>query len=933
MASRLLKSLLRLGVLGLVALPAGGLPAQSAPGDSAKALLAAATAASAGSTPDGYRAAIKLRAEAAAVFHRLGDRRGEGEALSRIGAAWYQLGEPDSARRYALRAFPLRLQAGDTAGAVRSLAGVLAPSFEALGQADSAIATYHRARALARLTGDPLLESQPTQNLGNLYIALSRADSAFAWLQATIALVRRGGDYRTEGEILNSLAVIHDDLGHADSALAYAGQAWRIGREQHSDTLIAAALQNLGVLFNHRGQADSALSYYRLAYDATTRAADPLGQRQVLLDIGNTLDQLGQADSATAYYREAIRRSRDVNDRRTEARALGNLGIVLTKHRQLDSAAAAYRRVLELHRALENRRGEGIALVNIAKVYAEQGHADSSLDAARKAYAIATEIEYPALESAALNAIGYVFQLRHELDSAAAYLHRDLELSRKIGDLPGEGTSLLMLGLVFQSQRNLASAVAYFDSAAAIKRQVALSAGGDFNRTTFGEKEFELYDAWTGAWLDRAAEIGAARAAIGALAASERGRAQALLDMMNRAADSGAVGKDLVAWGEELVRGATRNGTSILVYHLSPDTLTAWTASAGSGLQVHRMAIRRDSLEALVAAFRGDLGVNAGGSRLASRGIALEPDAVRGPASTPPTGSRWRSAASGLARVLLPPAVEQAIANSRELLIVPQGVLALIPFNALPWRSGSGLLGADMALRYSPSLATAVAAETRPRPAAASGQALVVGNPFMPAVQAGNGERAQLTPLPGAEAEAGAIATRLHTVMLGGVAASETAIRRRLPEAAIVHFATHGYAYATEGQARNSFVAFAADSLNDGLLTVGEILDDPSVRLTADLVALSACQTGLGDLKQAEGTVGLQRAFLAKGARSVLVSLWNVSDLATRLLMERFYVHLLDDADHADKAEALRRAQTDVRARPGFEHPRFWAGFQLVGAR
>jgi CHAT domain-containing protein len=128
-------------------------------------------------------------------------------------------------------------------------------------------------------------------------------------------------------------------------------------------------------------------------------------------------------------------------------------------------------------------------------------------------------------------------------------------------------------------------------------------------------------------------------------------------------------------------------------------------------------------------------------------------------------------------------------------------------------------------------------------------------------------------------------------------------------------------------------VALAPDAVHDGLLTVGEILDDPRVRLTAaELVVLSACQTGLGDLKQAEGTIGLQRAFLAKGARSVLVSLWNVSDEATRRLMTGFYRHWLGDADRPSKGEALRRAQAAVRKTPGMADPQFWAGFQLVGA-
>ena len=117
------------------------------------------------------------------------------------------------------------------------------------------------------------------------------------------------------------------------------------------------------------------------------------------------------------------------------------------------------------------------------------------------------------------------------------------------------------------------------------------------------------------------------------------------------------------------------------------------------------------------------------------------------------------------------------------------------------------------------------------------------------------------------------------------------------------------------------------------MLTVGEILDDRASRLIADLVTLSACQTGLGNLRDTEGTIGLQRAFLGRGARSVLVSLWSVSDDATRMLMDRFYAHWLDDRDKPDKAESLRRAQTDVKKKAEFSAPRFWAAFQVVGAR
>jgi len=278
--------------------------------------------------------------------------------------------------------------------------------------------------------------------------------------------------------------------------------------------------------------------------------------------------------------------------------------------------------------------------------------------------------------------------------------------------------------------------------------------------------------------------------------------------------------------------------------------------------------------------------------------------------------------------------------SARELVVIPQGPLALIPFAALPLDSKGTPVGSRYAVRYAPCLTSLGEAESRARPdpareSGANRNALVAANPTMPTVFTSAGASVRLAPLSGAETEGRWIAERLGTSALTGDRASEGQVRSQLAVAPVVHLATHGYAYASETRSRDSFIALAPSEARDGLLTVGEILDDPTISLRADLVVLSACQTGLGDVKAAEGTVGLQRALLAIGARSVLVSLWNISDEATELLMRHFYTHWLDDADRPSKAEALRRAQADVRGAPGsrYHHPRYWAGFQLVGAR
>jgi len=129
--------------------------------------------------------------------------------------------------------------------------------------------------------------------------------------------------------------------------------------------------------------------------------------------------------------------------------------------------------------------------------------------------------------------------------------------------------------------------------------------------------------------------------------------------------------------------------------------------------------------------------------------------------------------------------------------------------------------------------------------------------------------------------------------------------------------------------ARSGLLLAPGSSQEDGVLQLNEIFN---LDLDADLVTLSACQTGLGKLVKGEGVVGLTRAFLYAGAARVAVSLWEVNDLATARLMETFYRRMQAGAP---PAEALRQAKLEMlRAQPtAWRNPYFWAPFVLVGAR
>ncbi len=143
--------------------------------------------------------------------------------------------------------------------------------------------------------------------------------------------------------------------------------------------------------------------------------------------------------------------------------------------------------------------------------------------------------------------------------------------------------------------------------------------------------------------------------------------------------------------------------------------------------------------------------------------------------------------------------------------------------------------------------------------------------------------------------------------------------------AGAVHFATHALVSPTEPERSGLVLTLDEDAREDGILQVFEIFN---MRFDADLVVLSACETGLGKTVRGEGVLGLNRAFLFAGARSTVVSLWQVADASTARLMEAFYGRL---AAGDDRALALQQAKIELIRSGHSAHPFYWAPFVLTG--
>jgi CHAT domain-containing protein len=164
-------------------------------------------------------------------------------------------------------------------------------------------------------------------------------------------------------------------------------------------------------------------------------------------------------------------------------------------------------------------------------------------------------------------------------------------------------------------------------------------------------------------------------------------------------------------------------------------------------------------------------------------------------------------------------------------------------------------------------------------------------------------------------------------VLLLGTDATETAFKSAsLVDFKIIHIAAHGFADTQFPERSGLVLGVDPTSHDDGLLQVREII---RLRFNADLVTLSACNTGIGKLQGEEGVTNLVEAFLVSGAKSVVASLWSADDTYTLALMERFYTHI---AEGQDKASALRQAKLDLLAKYGREvPPYYWGAFVLVG--
>jgi len=288
----------------------------------------------------------------------------------------------------------------------------------------------------------------------------------------------------------------------------------------------------------------------------------------------------------------------------------------------------------------------------------------------------------------------------------------------------------------------------------------------------------------------------------------------------------------------------------------------------------------------------------------------------------------YRHAAEKLSADLLPKKLPSSVTD---LVILPTGRLSIIPFETL--LVGKGNEGTDniapfclinkYSVRYEFSAALILQKAAAKRDQQAS-ILLCAPVTFQP--------KDRLNELPGTESEVKEISQLFasrnfkNTIFIRQQADEKVAKSGALKDYSYLHFATHGIVDETSPELSRIFLQSSSDS-EDGNLFTGEIYN---LELNANLVTLSACQTGLGKISKGEGVIGLSRALVYAGAKSIIVSFWSVADESTAQLMTEFYRQMLEHPE-SNYSQNLRNAKLALMKTDNYKSPYYWAPFVLIG--
>jgi CHAT domain-containing protein len=840
-----------------------------------------------------------------------------------------------------------------------------------------AAAAYAAAIALA----PPAVAADLERFHGDALRRLNRYDDAEAAYRRALAIWNRiepsGLGSSTALGALGGLAGAQYDLAEANRQYAEVARIRK--RLVPGSWLHANALNNLGTLAGRRNDLAAAESYLLEALAIAEKGQGDLAP--LLANLGIVARLRGDFERAEMYTRRAADLFRMAGKSRDVANQLMTLSNIFGDVGRLDDALAASDEALtSLEGQAPDRELLGSARANRARLHQlREDRAAADIDIAAARELLGFDRPRTSTEALVTSMQAEQAELRGDLAAAARFAEITLEARSRIQpDTSFEAQAASELGRIRDLQGRPAEAEALFRrSIEKLERQQSRIGGGDRGLVAFRGKyagiyrvyqEFLLRQGKTGAAFElyersrarallallsqrdldladsdldpaiarRRNELGGeidraylALAKLPADAASEAERETQRLALETLHAERERLSREARAASPRLaaieappaltlaeIQSSLAADTLLLAFSLGPKSSTLFSLAADGGLAAHSIAASEKQIASDVV-----------------RWVEL----VSGSA---PRRAELRTIERRLTSLLFEP-VAGRLAKARRLLIVPDGALHALAFAALPDpRNPERRLLESLPVAH--QLSASVHAELQRRNVAIPATRIAVFADPVSSEGAAARYRRDFGRLPATRREAEKVREIFGAKarLFVDAAATEEAARREIPAASLVHFATH--AVVDEALPLDSALLLSpepgADDSQEGLLQAWEIAEQ--VKLSSQLVVLSACETARGAERGGEGILGLVRALQVAGAESVVASLWRVDDDSAAELMARFYRGL---AAGRPRDEALRQAQLELLRGPvrierdgrtielRTSDPRHWAPFVLVG--
>ncbi|XP_028400833.1 tetratricopeptide repeat protein 28-like [Dendronephthya gigantea] len=833
--------------------------------------------------------------------------------------------------------------------------------YERLKDYEKAISCLKESLEITTTIGDTYLMAESNRQLANNYYSLGKWEIAIYHWKKTLELGTAIGNQGIIAKVNHSLSYSYVQLGRNDEALSCLEEALRLMNAIDDQKGIADANMSLGRFYQRRKDYEKAISYLKVSLEISTAISDQSSMAEQNRNLGDLYRCKKKWESAIDHYKKTLEIGKAMGDQGETANVKCNLGICYIKLKRNEEALQCFKETLRIFTAIGHQEGiaennaiddqNGIKYVSneLGRVHQHKGEYSKAIEWHRKSLEIAKTVDDQAGIVEANCDLSLIYQRMGEDEKAISYIKEGSKIAKAIIDKPFMIIrSYEELANVFKSLGEYKVASSYLVKLIKLLEEQFQNKVPDENKLSFTS----FFCRAHGELMSCFVSLGRIESG---LLVTDLGRAKELHFSIERKRNNFDAELSHYArsiWSKIEKREENReieriqnilqvknNEISIVLFafDFNEGSLKVWVLNSDVTFKCsHDLSI----IWAFVMNFSANRGVkvNRDSSFFKLDSLANE-HSFESHMISPPTKPCKRETLEDLHEkhlsadscsdenslkklfdFLIQP-IRDAVKGNK-LIVVPHGPLFFVPFSSLIDENGR-YLSQSYSIQVTPSLHTLTFTKEQPHDYE-PGFALFVGNP-----KVGHGKDVTPLDLPKAAEEVASLSKLFTARPLVNAEAKKQVVLGLLSGASIIHIAAHG-------EPKNGEIMLAPDlSLNEPsssppnpdsyLLTQNDIM---SISLQARLVVLCCCHTGLGEISS--GDIGIALSFLAAGARSVLATLWPISDDATKDFMEAFYGELLQKTS---VCEALRRVMNLFQQHERGDYRSFfiWALFTLYG--